>query len=136
MKKLYLCSIVLLVIALLCGCSDTSKAKIDYGKSELYSHADMDSSIDKIQSKFAGFVDCTMDSITYGGDKLAKDSLDYCNTLADGTTYDECIVFVSEFHTSEFSDNPVLEPGTDYTDYKWYLARTKGGKWDLLTWGY
>lgn len=136
MKKLHLFSAVTLVIALLCGCSDASKVKIDYGKSELYSHSQMDSAIDKIMSKFEGFEDCTMDSISYAGDERSKEEIDYCNTLAEEKTYDECIVFSSDFHTSWFSKNPVLEPGTDYPGYEWYLARNNSGEWDLLTWGY
>lgn len=136
MRKLRLFPVIILIILLLCSCSDVSKVNFDYGNSELYSRSDMDSAINKIQSTFAGFEDCTLDSITYGDDKLAKDNLDYCNSLADEKTYDECIVFYSEFHTSIFSKNPVLAAGEKYTDYAWYLARTNSGEWDLLTWGY
>lgn len=136
MKKIHLLLSIILVVAILCGCSDASRVKIDYGKSELYSRSEMDSAIDKITSQFEGFEDCTMDSITYAGDERAKKEINYCNTLAENKTYDECIVFTSEFHTSKTSKNPVLEPGTDYTGYEWYLARNNSGEWDLLTWGY
>ena len=139
MKKLRLFPIILLVMVLLCSCSEgkTENAKIDCEKSQLYSQSDMDLAIGKIFSEFKEeFEDCTMDLITYAGDELARDELDYCNSLADEKIYDECIVSYSDFHTSYFSENPVLAAGQNYTDYKWYLARTKGGKWDLLTWGY
>lgn len=137
MKKLRLFPVVLLIMVLLCSCSDVSKAKIDYGSSRLYSQSDMDSAIQKIFSEFRGFNGCILDSITYLGDQsVGEEELAYCNSLADEKTYDECIVFTSVFHTTEFLDDPVREAGQTYEGWDWHLARTNGGEWDLVTYGY
>lgn len=136
MKKLRLFSVVILIMVLLCSCSDVSKAEIDYGSSEIYSQSDMNSAIEKIFSEFRGYDGCILDSITYLGDEISREELKYCNSLADEKTYDECIVFTSVYHTSQFINDPVLEAGETIEGWDWYLARTNGGEWDLVTYGY
>ena len=61
--------------------------------------------------------------------------LSYINTLAVDKEYDECIVFTSSFH-SPVEGGGAWEPDYDYENWEWYLGRTEGGSWDLLTWGY
>ena len=41
----------------------------------------------------------------------------------------------SDFH-SPVEAGGAWEPDTEYTDWQWWLARSDGGKWKLLTWGY
>lgn len=136
MKKLQLFILLILTMVLLCSCADVSKVMIDYGKSEVYSQLDMDLAIDVIKSEFRSWDGCILDSITYLGDKTASEQIDYCNEIADAKTYDECIVFTSVYHTSQFINDPVLEAGETIEGWDWYLARTNGGEWDLVTYGY
>lgn len=84
MKKLYLFFVIILTVVLLCGCSDVSNVKIDYGYSDLYTQSDMDPAIEKIISEFRGWDDYILDSLTYAGDKFSgEEELRYCNSLAD-----------------------------------------------------
>lgn len=45
---------------------------------------------------------------------------------------------MSQIHSPSGADTEgtAWEPDTDYEDYSWHLARTDGGEWKLLTWGY
>ena len=106
-----------------------------YGDSELYSKRDIDKAVDEIMDKFGSWRGCKMYSLAYGGDEKCLRELEYCNSLAsDGEVYDQCIVFESVFR-SPLRGGGAWEPNEIYT-WSWYLARTNGGRWDLLTWGY
>jgi D-alanyl-D-alanine carboxypeptidase len=45
------------------------------------------------------------------------------------------ISFYTDFH-SPVEGGGAWEPDTEYNDDEWWLARTEGGAWELLTWGY
>lgn len=49
------------------------------------------------------------------------------------TLYDEYIVFRMQFRSPVFGGG-AWNANFRY-DWSWYLARTEGGEWDLLTWG-
>ena len=123
-----------LCCAIIFACVSLKPATIDYGVSEMYSQADMDSAIKLIKETFSKWEGCKLYSISYTDDGLCERELDYCNTLADdGIVYDQCIVFRMSFRS------PVFGGGAWNANYKydwsWYLARTNDGNWDLLTWG-
>lgn len=125
---------VVLCCAIILACVSFKPATIDYGVSEMYSQADMDSAIKLIKETFSKWEGCKLYSISYTDDGLCERELDYCNTLADdGIVYDQCIVFRMSFRS------PVFGGGAWNANYKydwsWYLARTNDGNWDLLTWG-
>ena len=73
--------------------------------------------------------------VYYAGDKSSNSDsvLKWINELAkrDGWTDDftEVIYFKSDFHTSKKEKD--VETG-----YGWYLARTEGGKWRIISSGY
>ena len=115
--------------------SDMSNVSIDYKVSELYSEEDMDLAIEEIEKEFGTWEGCVLYSISYTDDTKCTDNLSYINTLAVDTEYDECIVFTSNFH-SPVEGGGAWEPDYDYENWEWYLGRTEGGNWDLLTWGY
>ena len=126
---------VILALSLLFALTRREKAEIDYGTSELYSHAEMDSAIKEIQKTFNTFDGCRLYSLRYTSDELCQSQLEYCNTLApEGTAYDACIVFDSRFR-SPIAGGGSWNPNEIYT-WTWYLARTKNGDWELLTYGY
>lgn len=115
--------------------SNLSDVTIDYKTSELYTKEDMDSAIEEIEKEFGTWEGCVLYSISYTDDTKCTDNLSYINTLAVDKEYDECIVFTSNFH-SPVEGGGAWEPDYDYENWEWYLGRTEGGNWDLLTWGY
>jgi len=38
--------------------------------------------------------------------------------------------------TSPKEGGGAWEPDYEYSDWQWWLARTDGGEWQLITWGY
>ncbi len=116
--------------------------EVDYGSSELYTEADMDSSLDVILAEFRGWTGCVMKRFAYAGDDACgAEELAYVNGLreADTDEFDQAIVFVTDFHSPSEADaeGTAWEPDTDYKDWTWHLGRTGAdGAWQLLTWGY
>lgn len=125
---------VVLCCAIIFTCISLKPATIDYGVSDVYSQADMDSAINQIKEKFSKMDGCKLYSISYTDDGLCERELDYCNTLADdGIVYDQCIVFRTSFRSPIFGGGP-WNANFKY-DWSWYFARTGNGEWELLTWG-
>ena len=108
---------------------------VDYKTSDMYSEDDMNKAIEVILREFNTWEGCVMKEIRYTDDQKCEDNLSYINSLAVDTKYDECIVFTSTFH-SPVEGGDAWEPDYDYGNWEWYLGRTDGGDWDLLTWGY
>ena len=133
-KIITIVSSVILTLVIVFACIRLWPASIDYGTSEIYSRQDMDGAVDLIKKEFNSWGGCKLYSISYTDDSFCRRELEYCNTLAEEcVTYDECIVFRMQFRS------PILGGGgwnTNYRyDWSWYLARTDGGEWELLTWG-
>ena len=83
--------------------------------------------------------------VYYAGDKSSNSDsvLKWINELAkrDGWTDDftEVIYFKSDFHTSKKEkdvENTGFDVDDEETGYGWYLARTEGGKWRIISSGY
>ena len=111
-----------------------SPVSIEYGESQLYTQQDMDAAIQLITGEFNTWHGCKLYSIRYANDGLCKRELEYCNSLSkNGAVFIECIIFNTRFRS------PLLGGGNWHNnsvyDYTWYLARTAGGDWQLLTWG-
>lgn len=120
--------------------ADIASYEVDYGKSELYTQADMDAAIDAIMAEFNTWKGAEMKSVAFTDDATCKDSIAYVNEFpaAAETKFDQAIVFTSSFHSPSGDDakNTAWAPDTDYDNWTWYLARTGDGDWNLLTWGY
>ena len=135
-KRIVLVSALSIVLccAIIFACVSLKPATIDYGASDIYSKADMDSAIELIKDKFDSWEGCKLYSISYTADSFCERELDYCNTLADdGIVYDQCIVFRTSFRSPIFGGG-AWNANYNY-DWSWYLARSANGDWDLLTWG-
>ena len=125
---------VVLTIVLIFSVINLWPASIDYGSSEIYSREDMDEAITLIKDQFYSWEGCKLYSIYYTDDSFCQREVDYVNTLADdGVTYTECIVFRARFRSPIFGGG-AWNANFEY-DWSWYLARTDGGEWELLTWG-
>ena len=78
--------------------------------------------------------------LTYMGDEKSTSELEYCKTFEEKEwlTIDECVVYESEFFIPEQDAQMAwaFEPNKTLTGYQWYLGRTKGWEWKILTMGY
>ena len=122
---------------------DISKVRIVYGVSEIYSHEDIDSAIAIIKEMFSKWDGCELHSIRYTDDDYCntKKNIGWMNELAESRGYkpnfNQCIAFFSNFHSPKSEEsNTTFETDAEYEDWSWYLARTEGGEWKLITFGY
>ena len=143
MKK-YLLFLSIIGLFALTACGKQAKMSdvaINYGSSSIYSKEDMDAAITAIKSAFKDFEGCELHSISYSSD-------DQCNTSANiawmneleaandhKETFDQCIMFTSDFHSPK-KGGGAWNPDSEYTGWQWWLARSDGSKWKLMTWGY
>lgn len=125
---------VALTMLLVFTCIRLWPASVDYGSSGMYSREEMDEAISIIKERIYSWEGCKLYSIYYTDDSFCQREVDYVNTLAkDGVTYAECIVFRTRFRSPIFGGG-AWNANFEY-DWSWYLARTEGGEWELLTWG-
>lgn len=144
MKKIISLILILVMVFSLTSCGvDTSDMKIDYGKSEIYTKEDIDAAIEVILDEVnTWFAIDKIYSFSYKSHENNSDYdiVGYANELADSIghepNFDQAIELECDFHTANFADNEGFEPNEDYTGWSWTLARTNGGKWHLVTWGY
>lgn len=139
MKRFTALFSALLLVFLLCSCSqpgNVSKTVVDYGDSEIYSRSDIDSAVKVIKKTFKEMQGCTLYSLSYAGDDVCNtdEMVDYCNDLAETTSFTQCMVLDSLFK-SPLNGGGVWQSNEKYT-WTWYLAREDGGQWELLTYGY
>lgn len=141
MKKITIAALCLTMVFLFAGCgnADRSKVKIDYGRSSIYSKADMDSAIAVVKKQFRSFAGCELHRLSYISDEESNnaDNIAWMNALRtddDQEVFTQCIAFDSSFRSPE-KGGGAWEANQEYT-WSWWLARSEGGKWKLMTWGY
>ena len=110
---------------------------MEYGNSDLYTKEEMDAAVAAIRAEFDTWDGCELRALRYAGDESAsQENLDWMNELRkDGEVFTQCIEFLSDFHTSSEA-NSDLEADQEYQNWQWWLARSEGGDWQLMTWGY
>ncbi len=140
MKKKISAAFCLVMLLLFVGCekADISKVKIDYGTSSVYSEEDMNAAIDVIKKQFGLFEGCELHSISYTSDEECSnaDNIEWMNDLRtedNKEIFTQCIAFDSSFRSPK--KGGAWEADKEYT-WSWWLARSEGGKWKLMTWGY
>ena len=113
--------------------------KIDYGNSELYTQEDMDAAIQVIEAEFATWEGCELHSLAYGGDAACSDeNIEWLNGLEmkeQTEPFTQCILFSSSFH-SPVEQRDAWDADTEYEGWQWWLGRSDGGAWKLVTCGY
>ena len=117
-----------------------SAVKMDYGASYIYSKADMDAAIKIIMKEFEAFEGCELHSLSYASDEECNtaENIAWMNRLKskdDSEVFTQCIAFDSSFHSPK-TDSGAWNPDEEYTDWSWWLARSDGGEWKLMTYGY
>lgn len=133
-----LCVAMLLLLAG-CGKDNTSNVKIDYGTSSVYSQKEMDAAIDVIKKQFRSFAGCELLSLSYMSDEECNDAdnVEWMNALRtedQKEAFTQCIAFHSSFRSPK-DGGGAWEADQEYT-WSWWLARSEGGQWKLMTWGY
>ncbi len=115
--------------------------KVDYGNSAIYTQQDMDSAIEVIKSEFTTWPrGCVLHSISYSSDDENNEAnIKWMNELKEGKSIKEnltqCIMFKTNLH-SPVNGGDGWEADKEYTDFQWWLARSDGGQWHILTYGY
>ena len=134
MKKLIAMVLALVCVIGLVACGGNTKNVriIDYS-SEMYSDAEIENAIDVAINYFEkNFEGCTLTEITYLGD----DKLDDWQEFAERNNADDVMVLVSSFNVDASGGDGSLNPNSTYTNWKWILVRTNGGKWEHVDHGY
>ena len=101
----------------------------------LYTEDDLAAAIDTINNVVNNEWTVAVENFEarYAGDEMAKENLSYCQSLNADIV--ECAVFTSSFHIPEQDTEMAwgFEPNMDMSGYSWYLGRTAGGEWQVLT---
>ena len=96
----------------------------------------MDKAIEAIKKEFSTWEGCELHAIKYTSDDCnSKENIKYVNELDEEKDFTQAIIFVSDFHSPKEAIG-AWEEDKKYEDWNWILARTDGGEWQLLTWGY
>ena len=133
MQKIFF-SALILVFALTFG--KLEAAEVIYGESEIYTQAEMNAAIKIIKKQFGKWKGCKLQNIRYAGDECNNiENLNWLNDLRPEKNFTQCIEFFSDFYVSK-KTKTIFNPDSEYKNYQWWLARTDGGKWILLTFGY
>lgn len=116
--------------------------EISYGTSSIYSRQDMDEAIEVIRSEFSTWEGCELHGIAYSSDEFCNASnIAWMNELEEADDavkredFTQCIMFTSSFHTPKYNAG-AWNPDEEYAGWQWWLARSDGGQWKLMTSGY
>ena len=112
---------------------------ISNGKRKVYSKEEIDSAIEIIKKQFASFEGCELHSLSYMPDEECNnaDNIEWMNDLRtddNKEAFTQCIAFESSFRSPK-KGGGAWEANEEYT-WSWWLARSEGGEWNLMTWGY
>ena len=105
------------------------------GESGRYTFHDLSSAALLVEESLSSW-GCELHALRYAGDEANnEENLSWLKNLGEGAEYVECLEFVTDFHSPAEGEG-AWNYDTEYTDYQWWLARTEGGSWELLSWGY
>lgn len=137
-KHIAIVSMVVLFLLLFTACAgqhaDFKDVTINYETSNTHTKEDIDNAKNAVFDQFSQFSDAELNSLTYSGDEISKDNINYCQELIEDKKIVDCIVFKSNFKTSKWA-KPAWEPNTEY-NWDWYVAKDSNGNWIVATYGY
>ena len=149
MKKQICVLLAVLMMITLAACGEKGSAKeetpsvpkeeparIEFGKSAIYTQEELEKAVDKINVEFASWKGCVLHSLRYAGDEANREeNLNWLNSLREGAGFTQVAEFLMDFHSPKEGQN-AWELDTEYTDYQWWLARNGTGDWEVVSWGY
>jgi len=108
----------------------------DYGNSSLYTAEELEQAAIQTKCEFASFAGCELHSLRYAGDDCnTPENLNWLNSLDPGANYTQVVELLTDFH-SPIEGGGAWEPDTEMKDYQWWLARSDGKGWQLVSFGY
>ena len=115
---------------------EAPEVSIDLTGSELYTEEELYDAMLAVKCKFAAWDGCELHSIRYAGDEAnTEENVAWLNSHEEGTEYTQALELLMNFHTAADSQG-AWDPDREYEDYQWWLARTEGGDWEIVDWGY
>ena len=100
----------------------------------------MDEAIDVIKKQFSSFEGCELHSLSYTSDDACnnEDNIAWMNELEEAMTIKRVSHNVFRLIVVSGHLKMEVERGTlmKNTQWSWWLARSEGGTWKLMTWGY
>ncbi len=112
------------------------EVRVNYGKSKRYSHDELAEAVVQIKCEFSKMEGLELHALNYvENEKKAKKALKRINMIFEDADYTQAVCFISSFHTPSDADKNHWEPDKEYTDMKWWLARSKDGEWELVLYG-
>ena len=142
MKKIAIYLSMILIIFSLAGCNqnnESSDINVDIGESTKFSKEEINNAVDCLKISF-DFEACTLTKIYYNeeiSNTAVENYLQFGNCSENKVKAENVIVLLSDFDVDNSGDNPVLNPGETYTNYKWILIRDdKNSDWKVDDWGF
>ena len=136
MKKNIVLTVCTVLMAVLCFCG-ISAAQVTETlipvESDLFTSEDIAAGADIVLGKFSEWGISELHFLKYAGDKRSLSELDYVKANYE-EPYDECMVFLSAFRTSD-EESMTWAPNEDYC-WSFTLVRKNGGEWVLNNWGW
>ena len=118
------------------GAAADPDVEIDYGTSQIYTQEELEEAVIRIKCEFASWEGCELHKLSYAGDEANNaENLEWLNDHEGGGSYTRAAEFLSDFH-SPVQAAGAWEPDEEYKDYQWWLARTDGGDWEIVDYGY
>ena len=125
---------------------EAPEVSYDFGKSELYKQEELEAAAVQVKCEFASFAGCELHNLRYAGDECnTEENLKWLNSIEENSKdaaksegqkkYTQVVEFLADFHTPT-GDVGAWEPDTEMQDYQWWLARSEGEGWQLITNGY
>lgn len=110
---------------------------VDLNGSGLYSAEELYDAMLAVKCRFASFAGCELHAIRYAGDEAnSEENLAWLNSLSEDGGFTQVAELLTDFHSPVGEGPYSWNPDYEYTDYQWWLARTDGGSWEIVTWGY
>jgi D-alanyl-D-alanine carboxypeptidase len=108
--------------------------------SELFKYSEISDAMDKVMAEFDTWKGCEFGELRFPGDEASnEENLAWINEISDGAGYTQCMKLLMDFRSPSSEEDlkgTAWEPDTEYKDYEWWLARTDGGEWTIVTFGY
>ncbi len=118
------------------GKASSNEVQIDLGTSEKFSQDELEAAAVTIKCQFAAWEGCELKSLRYAGDEaVTEEKLTQLKAKSPSLDASKVVCFLMDFSTSETNAETALEPNRDYTDYQWWLSKSKDG-WQIADQGY
>ena len=129
-KRIVILSLITVLMFLLVGCQKdgkTDNAKVDLGKSDVYSEQEREKAVEAVKEKFKEFSNCELTKVWYDENTdLASAALKEKNK----------IVLYTNFKTGDVEESSGLKKNSKVDGWSWTLQRdSKDDDWRIVDYG-